>query len=307
MRLARCVVIVGIAAGMVFSATATGWADPQTDQHWASVRHEIRAMHWSAGAHPLDASHGTFAPPGGAIMVEDSEARRFSELVNGESSPNTEAIVRLRNRDILYLDYIDSGFVTVDDWKDIKPADMIKSISDATENSNKARADNGVPAVHVVGWIEEPVLDPVTKTVRWIVRFRGDGQAQTFSNAIALHLGRRGYERFTLASDDQNPRTLTASLNGLSGDYQFTRGFRFQDYVAGDKLAGYGIAALVGTVAGAAIAKTIGWGVVLLMIKKFFVLIVAGGAAGFRWLRGFFKRRASIWQPTKPDDEAPRP
>ena len=56
----------------------------------------------------------------------------------------------------------------------------------------------------------------------------------------------------------------------LIHQYSFDPGFRFSDYVQGDKLAGYGIAALVGTAAGATIAKTVGFGAILLLFKEIF-------------------------------------
>jgi uncharacterized membrane-anchored protein len=109
-------------------------------------------------------------------------------------------------------------------------------------------------------------------------------------NAVALRLGRRGYERFTLVSNGADPKGDAAMLASSVANYAFDPGFRFSDYVSGDKLAGYGIAALVGTAAGATIAKTVGFGAILLLIKKFFVVIIAVAAGAFGYVKRFFTR-----------------
>jgi uncharacterized membrane-anchored protein len=129
------------------------------------------------------------------------------------------------------------------------------------------------------------------------MRSHDDG-GRTVINAVAMQLGRHGYERFTLVSDGKDPRGDAALLASAVGGYRFDPGSRFSDYVQGDKLAGYGVAALVGTAAGATIAKTVGFGAILLLIKKFFVLIVAVIVGGFSYLKRFFRRDAA--QPSEP-------
>jgi hypothetical protein len=50
-------------------------------------------------------------------------------------------------------------------------------------------------------------------------------------------------------------------------------------------MAELGVAALVGTAAGATIAKTVGFTAILLFLKKFFLLGFAAIAGIFVWLR----------------------
>ena len=161
-----------------------------------------------------------------------------------------------------------------------------KPLKEKTEDGNDERIKNGSDAIHIDGWIQKPAFDAVRKSVRWVVGLHG--AHGSFVNAVALALGRHGYERFTLASSGTDPQGDAALLAAAAKDYRFDRGFQFSDYVRGDKLAGYGIAALVGTAAGATIAKTVGFGAILLLIKKFFVLILAGLAGGFSYLKRVF-------------------
>lgn len=244
---------------------------------------ELRAMHWTGGTHSLDASHGRFTAPTGANMVESAEARRFDEIINGTTSSDSEGVVILKGR-TLYLSYNDSGFVTVDDWKDVDATKLLDGMKDSTEKANDERVKNGVSPIHVDGWVQPPTLDQRRKSVRWVMGLH-DEQRKRFVNAVALQLGRHGFERFTLVSRGDDPAGDRALLASLVTDYRFDNGSRFQDYVKGDRLAGFGIAALVGTAAGATLLKTGALAGLLLLLKKFIIVIIAVGAGLFGWLR----------------------
>jgi uncharacterized membrane-anchored protein len=267
-------------AMLMLAGPSSAATDPGLEQRQQS---ELHAMHWNGGLHSLDASHGRFLVPSGANMVQSSEAQRFDEIINGTTSSDSEGVVIFKGR-TLYLSYDDSGFVTVDDWKDIDATKLLSGMRDSTERSNDERAKNGVSPIHVDGWVQPPTLDRRRKSVRWVTGLH-DEQQKHFVNAVALQLGRHGFERFTLVSRGDDPAGDRALLASLVNDYRFDSGARFQDYVKGDKLAGYGIAALVGTAAGATLLKTGAFAAVLLLLKKFIIVIIALGVGLFGWLR----------------------
>ena len=66
--------------------------------------------------------------------------------------------------------------------------------------------------------------------------------------------------------------------------HSFDPGVRYSDHISGDKLAGYGIASLVAVVAGAKVAKAAGLGALIVLLKKFAVVIVAAAAGLFTWV-----------------------
>jgi len=235
----------------------------------------------------LDQSHGTFVVPNGARMVVGSDATKYDELMNGAGNADSEGVLEDGHR-LLYVGYQDEGYVTADDWNDVKPDEMLSKIKDGTNDGNEDRQKAGLKPIYVDGWIQEPAFDATHKTVRWILGMHeSDGK---FINATALALGRRGYERFTLVSDGSNPAGDRAVLAGLVKDYIFDKGFRFSDYVSGDKLAGYGLAALVATGAGVTLAKTGLLAAALIFLKKFVIIIIALAAALFARVRKMFTR-----------------
>src|SRR4051812_7395476 len=52
----------------------------------------------------------------------------------------------------------------------------------------------------------------------------------------------------------------------------FDPGSRYSDHIDGDKMAGYGIAALVGAIAGAKVVKVAAGLGLLVLLKKFFIV-----------------------------------
>jgi len=275
-------------------------------EHQSTAKQQLAKMHWAAGTQKLAQSHGTFAVPRGGTMVSGAEAVRADNLINGTDDTSTEGFAEFNHRS-LYLSYSNEGFVTADDWKDVNADDLLKNIREATEQSNEQRAKHGVGALHIDGWVQKPAFDAARKSVRWVTRAHDD--RGSLVNAVALQLGRHGYERFTLVSNGSDPKGDAAQLAAAVNAYRFDKGFRFSDYVPGDKLAGYGIAALVGTAAGATIAKTVGFGALLLLIKKFFLVLVALAIGAFQYLKRMFvpKPLVPMKEPAPPPPTAPPP
>ena len=294
------VLVATTAAAVMVLLAAPAFAETQSE-HQRSATQEFAKMHWRGGTQKLAGSHGTFVVPRGGTMVSGAEAERADQLINGTQDTSTEGFAEINHRS-LYLSYSDEGFVTADDWKDVNADDLLNSIREGTDRANEERAKIGIGALHIDGWVQKPAFDATRKSVRWVTRAHDD--RGPVINAVALQLGRHGYERFTLVSNGRDPKGDAAILGGAVNAYRFDPGSRFSDYVQGDKLAGYGVAALVGTAAGATIAKTVGFGAILLLIKKFFLVFIALGAAAFGWVRRFFTRGAPPPTTTAPPPES---
>lgn len=285
----RMVRRLAVSAVVLFAAGALPAVAGTQARHQDAGATDFARMHWKKGTLKLASSHGMFTVPRGGTMVVGGEATRADELINGSTDPTIEGYADFAHRS-LYVSYVDEGFVNTDDWKDVNADDLMKHLRDATESANAERVKNGGPVMHIDGWVQRPTFDQARKSVRWVTHAH-DESGRGFVNAVALLLGRHGYERFTLVSNGSDPKGDAVLLAAAANGYRFDPGFRFQDYFWGDKLAGYGIAALVGTAAGATIAKTVGFGAILLLIKKFFLVIVAALLGVFGYVKRFFAGR----------------
>jgi len=176
--------------------------------------------------------------------------------------------------------YEDTGYVK-DDEKDSLDADAIlKSIKEGTEAANEQRRTRGWPAFHVVGWEHAPYYDPLTHNLTWAIRGKGDDPQDSGSvnHSIRL-LGRNGVLKVNLVVDPAQYAGTVGEFNTLISGFSYIEGKRYSDFRAGDKVAKYGLAALIAGGAGAVLLKTG-------LLAKFWKLIVVGIAA----LAGFLKK-----------------
>jgi uncharacterized membrane-anchored protein len=274
-------VLLALVPLTAFAQIAPNAAAPLTAEQ---RRAEVKRLSWTTGTQSLAQSKSTLALPDGFQMVRDADAIRLNTLVNGTTANGLEAIVR-DNKSVVYFYYADAGYVTDDDWSSVDPAAMIEQIKSGTEQDNTERQNQGLPALHVTGWLQQPVFDKATNTVHWAIQAESAGGSLV--NAITLKLNRYGYERINWATDLANYTPTGGTADIMLAAQNFDTGARYEDHVSADNVAGYGIGALVATVAGVKLAKVFGLGALLLLGKKFLVVIIAGCAAAFSAVKRF--------------------
>jgi uncharacterized membrane-anchored protein len=173
-----------------------------------------------------------------------------------------------------------TGYVTD---KDAKDADYTKLLTESRkdeDNINENRKKDGFPAIHLVGWAQQPTYDGTTHSEIWARDLQFAGQKVDTLNYDLRLLNRRGVLSLNLVSSmDALPEARAAALD-LSRTAAFDAGSRYEDYKAGDKKAAYGVAGLVAAGLGVAAAQKFGLlAIGLLFLKKAAVFIVAGFAA----------------------------
>ena len=116
-----------------------------------------------------------------------------------------------------------------------------------------------------------------------------DNPAPVINYTVRL-LGRTGYERVTLVSSpehlDDDVKTFKATLGG----FDFNAGEKYSEFKQGDRVAEFGLAALVAGGAAAVIAKTGFWKVILATLAASWKLIMVGGIAVLATLGKVFKK-----------------
>lgn len=211
------------------------------------------------------------------LMKAHGEPVSGNEL--GELSPtNADWSIMFRWSDIGYVKDEDKS-------KLIDEADkLLQQIRDNTEAANKLRAEAGTPPIHVIGWEVPPRYNEETHNLEWAVK--GECEGRQILNYDTRVLGRKGVLNVKLiVAPDDFADTLPAFTNVMAG-YAFRSGQSYAEYRPGDKVAKYGLAALI--VGGAAVgaAKLGLLGPLLILLKKAWKLVVVAFAA----VVGFFKK-----------------
>ena len=254
---------------------------------------EMRAMHPITPDATRLPSHSTIGHlrPGFEVLL-GHDAIRFREIIDAVANPDTEAeAVNFDAKSELIYAWINDGYVSIDDWKNLNPDELLNTVKENTAAGNEVRRSKGVPTLEVAGWIQKPTLDPANNAVTWAFKVKQSDGVEVM-NAVAVKLGRFGFERITWIGD---PTLYQSSSNDLAlamKDFDFDKGARYGDYEVGkDRLAAYGVAGLVaGIIAGK--AANVGMLAALVVAgKKFAVIIGVGVVALLSRVKSLFRRK----------------
>jgi uncharacterized membrane-anchored protein len=196
------------------------------------------------------------------------------------------------------------GYVKDDEAATIDYDKLLKEMQDAAKESSEQRAKKGFPAVEVIGWAEPPHYDKESHKLYWAKQLQFSGQPTQTLNYNIRALGRRGVLVLNAISDMDQLDSVRSDMPQVLEFVNFTEGNRYADFNAGagDKVAAYGIAALIagGVAVKAGLFKGLLLG--LLALKKFIVIAALGAAA---WFRKMFGKKKEEALPDLPPLETP--
>jgi len=216
------------------------------------------------------------AVPAGCIFLDANSARLFLETRGEPVTGREVGFLTGTNQHWSALFIFDENGYVKDDEQDKLDADkLLESIKQGAAQGNKERQRNGNPPVEVVGWELPPKYDSATHDLEWAIR--GVCEGRPVVNYNTRLLGRKGaMEVILVVAPQRLPEALPAFRKVLAG-CSFQPGQTYAEYRPGDKVANFGLGALV--VGGAAVGEgKLGlpaWTAALLMVA---VAIVAGGA-----------------------------
>lgn len=259
---------------------------------------------WKQG--PFTAKLGDeaeIAIPKDYLFSDGDGARKYLEFAHNPVSKKELGILtpKAQNEDwVVIFEFDDVGFVKDDDKGKLDAPAILESLKNGTEEANEIRKQRGWPAFHVVGWRTEPFYDQTTHNLTWAINGQEDNETEQTINHSVRILGRRGTMNVDLIVDPKEFTQTVPVFNAVMTGFKFTGGSRYADFTSGDKLAGYGLTALVVGGAGTIAAKT-GllakfWKVIVGLFAalwKIFAVIVAGIVARFRQLAAWIKSKFS--------------
>ena len=189
------------------------------------------------------------------------------------------------------LSFDDHGYVKDDDAAKIDYADLMNDMKKGTEEANKERVKEGYEPVTLVGWATPPRYDAATHKLYWAKEIKfGDASENTLNYNIRM-LGRRGVLVVNVVGGMHQLKEVETATPALLAMVNFQEGHRYADFNAStDKVATYGLAALVAGGVAAKVGLFKGLWIGLLALKKF---IIIGVLAVAGYLKKFFAGRKS--------------
>ena len=149
-----------------------------------------------------------------------------------------------------------------------------------TAAANGEREKAGYGRVDLVGWASPPRYDAEQKKLHWAKELAFNGAAQHTVNYDIRALGRGGYLSLNAIGGMGDLANIQQGMGRVLNMVEFDAGHRYADFNGDtDKVAGYGLAALVGGVAASKMGLFAKLGMLLLSLKKFAVFLLVGAAA----------------------------
>jgi len=188
------------------------------------------------------------------------------------------------------FEFTETGYVKDEEKDKLDAAALLKTLQEGTEEANEERKKRGWDAFHVTGWEKAPYYDPQTHNLTWAIRGRGDDPREglTINHSIRL-LGRRGTVSVELVAGPEMYAQSVAEFNDLIAGFSYNQGSRYADFIPGDKVAEYGLGALIVGGAGAVALKTGLFSKFLILLAKLWKVIIVALAAGAAAIKKFFK------------------
>jgi uncharacterized membrane-anchored protein len=188
------------------------------------------------------------------------------------------------------ITYEEDGYVKDNDAASINYDDLLKQIQKSISDANPERKKQGYPTFQLVGWAAPPRYDHETHKLYWAKNLKFDAEDENTLNYNIRMLGRRGVLVLNAVATMEQLPEIEQNTPKILSAVDFNPGNRYTEFDAGsgDKVATYGIAALIagGVAAKAGLFKTL-W-IAILAGKKFIIIaVVAVGA----WIKKLFGKK----------------
>jgi len=256
-------------------------ADSQMPRSDEEAARAFQSLAWQRG--PAEGRIGGTA----TIRVSDSQAfldgpnsRRFLELNGNPPRDDHYTLVSLEPNWFAVFHFDGSGYVKDDERLD--PDAILASLKEHDGPANAERKKLGMAPIYTDGWHVPPHYDTQTRRLEWGVRLHADAGPPVVNYTVRI-LGRHGVMSATLVSDPEHLDADIAAFKAALNGFGFTPGERYSEFRSGDKVAEYGLAALV--LGGAAVVATkTGF------LKAFGKLLLVGGVAIASGVAAFFRK-----------------
>jgi uncharacterized membrane-anchored protein len=218
-----------------------------------------------------------YVPPGESGRIMTAMGNRVGEGLLGLVFPSDDANANW----FVVIRYIDAGYIRDDDAKDWNADELLKNLKVGTDEANRERRGRDIPELEVLGWVEAPRYDAATHRLVWSAATKDKsepGAAPRGVNYNTYALGRHGYISLNLVTEYAAIEKEKPIAQRLLGALEFDSGKRYADFNSStDRVAEYGLAALVGGFA----AKKLGLFAMLgVLLAKFWKVVAIAGVAG---------------------------
>ncbi|HNI49450.1 MAG TPA: DUF2167 domain-containing protein [Zoogloea sp.] len=237
------------------------------------------------------AGQGVLKLPEGFGFIPAGPAGEFLKAQGSRVGPDFQGLVVGDAIDgFVVVRFEDAGYVKDEEAREWDAAKLLDNLKSGTEAANEDRRKLGMPEFSVQGWVEAPRYDEANHRLVWSASTREKNGAASDGDGVNYNtyvLGREGYFSMNLVTSLATVEQQKPVAQQLLAALSFDEGKRYADFNSStDKVAEYGLAALVGGIAAKKLGLLATLGVFLAKFWKVAALAVVGAGAGLRKLFG---------------------
>jgi uncharacterized membrane-anchored protein len=235
-------------------------------------------------------------------FIPQKEAAAFMQLMGNRTGAEFMGLIvpltaEQSGQWFISLNYDPAGYIKDDDAKHWDADKLLQNLKDGTEAGNADRQRAGIPALVVTRWIQPPSYEPGSHRLMWSAeaRRKDGGDRDPTVNYNTYVLGREGYISLNLVTSESHIVQDKADAGQLLAAVDFKSGKGYGDFNSStDKVAAYGLAALVAGVAAKKLGLLALFGATILKFAKVIAIAVAAFGAGvMRWFKARVGRKDS--------------
>jgi uncharacterized membrane-anchored protein len=250
----------------------------------------LRALNWHEGPQTESVvAKAHLKTPEGVMYIDEENSKKFLELTGNVPEKGHNIIY---SRDGWWATFAFNPIGFVKDDEKIDAESIMKTMKEAEGPSNEERKRLGLPALYTDGWYIPPHYDTESKRLEWGIKLHDSDGRNNINYSIRL-LGRTGVMSTILVSSaDRLDSDIKAMRTVLKG-FDFNDGERYSEFKQGDRIAEFGLAALIAGGAAAVATKKGFWAAAAAFFAAFWKVIAGVGVALAAWFRSKFKGKTS--------------
>lgn len=268
-----------VAACTVILAPAIAQDKPVPDSAGTQSGEEEKPLPFKYVSGPTQVKIGDQAEievPEGFFYVDRSDVSNFLEWTGNLPSDGYLGMLAKKEMDWWVLFSFDPfGYVKDDEKTDLNADEMLDSLKASVRERNDERKRRGMDTLEVLRWVKPPHYNESTHNLEWSTLIKASDETMTV-NHNTRYLGRYGVMEVELIANDENFEGTLSAFNDVNQSFRYSETNKYAAWLPGDKVAEYGLTALV--VGGAAAVAAKGG-----LFKGLWKLLVfaAVGLAGF--------------------------
>jgi uncharacterized membrane-anchored protein len=250
----------------------------------AAAAAQLDKIPWAKGpTKGVLGTEATITVPANCLFTGMDGVKAFLEATQNNASGDERGVLLCpangtNDTWFVLFSYDESGYVRDDEGASLDADAILESVRSGTDAGNRERKRRGWATLTVEGWATKPFYDRATNNLTWAITAHDNEGGRTVNHSVRL-LGRGGVMHADLVTTPEALNGLVPTFNGMIEGYTYTPGNKYAEWRSGDKVAAYGLTALVAGGAGVALVKSG-------LLVKFWKLIVIG----FAGLVGALKR-----------------